>query len=172
MRTGRLARAACLLFLPFFVLNFAPFAHSEERPSIFLEDLTWTELRDEIGTGDFVRFMRGSARRHPAIYREVFRTLSAGEITTWLIEVNASLGGGLTTLSCKSEAWILVRAAMSFFATTMRVPELLPGSRERLAKPAAAANASTARTAPMMMYRRPRRGRPRPGAGRPGCRPP
>ena len=46
-----LVRVAWLLILPWSVLNFAPFAHSEERPSIFLEDLTWTELRDEIGTG-------------------------------------------------------------------------------------------------------------------------
>jgi creatinine amidohydrolase len=44
-------RAARLLLLPFLSLSFAPFAYSEERPSIFLEDLTWTELRDEIGAG-------------------------------------------------------------------------------------------------------------------------
>jgi creatinine amidohydrolase len=44
----RLVRAACLLFLPFLILNFA---HSAERPSIFLEDLTWSELRDKIGAG-------------------------------------------------------------------------------------------------------------------------
>ena len=37
--------------LPFLILNFAPFAYSQERPSVFLEDLTWTELRDEIGAG-------------------------------------------------------------------------------------------------------------------------
>ncbi len=43
--------AARLLLLPLLILNFAPFAYSEERPSIFLEDLTWTELRDEIGAG-------------------------------------------------------------------------------------------------------------------------
>jgi creatinine amidohydrolase/Fe(II)-dependent formamide hydrolase-like protein len=43
--------AAHLLLLPLLILNFAPFAYSEERPSIFLEDLTWTELRDEIGAG-------------------------------------------------------------------------------------------------------------------------
>src|ERR1700727_3006537 len=42
---------ARLLLLPLLLLSFAPFAYSEERPSIFLEDLTWTELRDEIGTG-------------------------------------------------------------------------------------------------------------------------
>ena len=42
---------ARLLFLPLLILSFAPFAHSEERPSTFLEDLTWTELRDEIGAG-------------------------------------------------------------------------------------------------------------------------
>jgi creatinine amidohydrolase len=46
-----LVRAACLLFLPLSVPNFAPFAHAEERPSVFLEDLTWTELRDAIGAG-------------------------------------------------------------------------------------------------------------------------
>jgi creatinine amidohydrolase len=44
-------RAARLLLLPFLILNFAPFAYSEERPSVFLEDLTWTELRDAIGAG-------------------------------------------------------------------------------------------------------------------------
>ena len=43
--------AARLLLLPLLILNFAPFAYSEERSSIFLEDLTWTELRDEIGGG-------------------------------------------------------------------------------------------------------------------------
>ena len=41
----RLVQAACVLFLPFSILNFAPFAHSEESPSIFLEDLTWTEFQ-------------------------------------------------------------------------------------------------------------------------------
>jgi creatinine amidohydrolase len=46
-----LVRPARLLLLPFLILNFAPFAYSEESPSIFLEDLTWTELRDEIGAG-------------------------------------------------------------------------------------------------------------------------
>ena len=46
-----LVRVAWLLILPWSVLNFAPFAHSEERPSIFLEDLTWTELQDEIRAG-------------------------------------------------------------------------------------------------------------------------
>jgi creatinine amidohydrolase len=43
--------AALLVLLPLLILNFAPFAYSEERPSIFLEDLTWTELRDAIGAG-------------------------------------------------------------------------------------------------------------------------
>jgi creatinine amidohydrolase len=43
--------AARLLLLPLLILNFAPFAYSEERPSVVLEDLTWTELRDEIGAG-------------------------------------------------------------------------------------------------------------------------
>ena len=46
-----LTRAARLLLLPFLILNFAPSAYSQARPSVFLEDLTWTELRDEIGAG-------------------------------------------------------------------------------------------------------------------------
>jgi creatinine amidohydrolase/Fe(II)-dependent formamide hydrolase-like protein len=46
-----LARAARLVLLPLLILSFAPFAYSEERPSVFLEDLTWTELRDEISAG-------------------------------------------------------------------------------------------------------------------------
>ena len=47
----RLMRAGCRLILPFLLLSFATFAYSQERPSIFLDDLTWTELRDEIATG-------------------------------------------------------------------------------------------------------------------------
>ena len=43
--------AARLLFLPLLIFSFAPLAYSEERPSIVLEDLTWTELRDAIGAG-------------------------------------------------------------------------------------------------------------------------
>jgi creatinine amidohydrolase len=43
--------AARLLLLPLLILNFASFADAEERRSVFLEDLTWTELRDEIGAG-------------------------------------------------------------------------------------------------------------------------
>src|ERR1700728_561082 len=46
-----LVRAPRLLLLPFLILNFAPVAHSEDRPSVVLEDLTWTELRDAIGAG-------------------------------------------------------------------------------------------------------------------------
>ena len=46
-----LTRAARLLLLPFLILSFAPSAYSQARPSVFLEDLTWTELRDEIGAG-------------------------------------------------------------------------------------------------------------------------
>jgi creatinine amidohydrolase len=44
-------QAARLLLLLWLILSFAPFAHSEERVSIVLEDLTWTELRDAIGAG-------------------------------------------------------------------------------------------------------------------------
>ena len=51
MNTRWFVRAARLLLLPFLILNFAPFAYSQARPSVFLEDLTWTELRDEIGAG-------------------------------------------------------------------------------------------------------------------------
>jgi creatinine amidohydrolase/Fe(II)-dependent formamide hydrolase-like protein len=43
--------AARLLLLLFSTLIFAPLAYSEDRPSIFLEDLTWTELRDQIAAG-------------------------------------------------------------------------------------------------------------------------
>ena len=46
-----LMRAGCRLALPFLLLSFATFAYSQERPSIFLDDLTWTELRDEIAAG-------------------------------------------------------------------------------------------------------------------------
>jgi creatinine amidohydrolase len=44
-------QAARHLLLPLLILSFAPVAHSGERPSIVLEDLTWTELRDAIGAG-------------------------------------------------------------------------------------------------------------------------
>src|ERR1700734_2787225 len=46
-----LVRPARLLLLPFLILNFAPSAYSQARPSVFLEDLTWTELRDVIAAG-------------------------------------------------------------------------------------------------------------------------
>ena len=51
MNTRWFVRAARLLLLPFLILNFAPFAYSQAPPSVFLEELTWTELRDEIGAG-------------------------------------------------------------------------------------------------------------------------
>jgi creatinine amidohydrolase len=44
-------RAAHLALLPLLILSFASLAYSEERPSVVLEDLTWTELRDAIGVG-------------------------------------------------------------------------------------------------------------------------
>ena len=47
----RLVMSGRLLLLPFLILSVATFAHSQERPSIFLDELTWTELRDEIATG-------------------------------------------------------------------------------------------------------------------------
>jgi creatinine amidohydrolase len=69
MKYMRLVRAACLLLLPFSILNFAPFAYSEERPSIFLEDFTWTELRDEIGTGKttIITPIGGTEQSGPAV---------------------------------------------------------------------------------------------------------
>jgi len=44
-------RVARLLLLLLCILNFSPFAYSSERTSVFLEDLTWTELRDQIAAG-------------------------------------------------------------------------------------------------------------------------
>ena len=44
-------RAARLLLPPLLIFIFASVAYSGERPSVFLEDLTWTELRDEIAAG-------------------------------------------------------------------------------------------------------------------------
>ena len=49
--TRRLVSAGCRLLLPFLILSFATCAYSQERPSIFLDDLTWTEVRDEIAAG-------------------------------------------------------------------------------------------------------------------------
>jgi lycopene cyclase CruA len=40
-------------------------------------------VRDQIGFGDFTRFMRATARRHPRIFDDVFRQLSAGELWRW-----------------------------------------------------------------------------------------
>ena len=50
-RMNSMRQTARLLLLPLLILSFAPFAYSGERPSVFLEDLTWPELRDEIGAG-------------------------------------------------------------------------------------------------------------------------
>src|SRR6266571_6126443 len=75
--------------------------------------------------------------------------------------VNGCGGGDETLLMVRSDAVITVRAAMSWVATTTRVPVVLPWMRGRLAMPAAVANATTASTAPMTIYRRPRRGRAR-----------
>ena len=45
-------RAARLLLSPLLIFIFASVAYADERPSsVFLEDLTWTELRDEIAAG-------------------------------------------------------------------------------------------------------------------------
>ena len=56
MNTQGLRRPARILLLPFLILNFVHAAYAQERApqarsSVVLEDLTWTELRDEIGAG-------------------------------------------------------------------------------------------------------------------------
>ena len=45
-------RAARLLLWPLLIFIFASVAYADQRPSsVFLEDLTWTELKDEIAAG-------------------------------------------------------------------------------------------------------------------------
>lgn len=41
-------------------------------------------LQDDVDAATFVRFMRGAAARHPAVYAKAFRHLSPAEVTTWL----------------------------------------------------------------------------------------
>ena len=64
--------AARLLLLPLLILSFlsfASFAYADERPSVFLEDLTWTELRDAIGAGKTTIIMPigGTEQNGPAM---------------------------------------------------------------------------------------------------------
>ncbi len=49
--TWRAVNHVLRLLVAFLVAGFANFAHAEDRPSVFLDDLTWTELRDEIAAG-------------------------------------------------------------------------------------------------------------------------
>src|ERR1041385_4424399 len=70
---------------------------------------------------------------------------------TLAVVVKACGGGEETLLIVRSEAVITVLAAMSWLATTILEPEVVPWIRGRLAMPAAVANASTASTAPMTM---------------------
>src|SRR6266851_7454587 len=64
--------------------------------------------------------------------------------STDLMSKNASFGTGVITAVVRSEAWIWVRAAMAFFATTTFVPIAADEKRKgRLATPAAVTNAST-----------------------------
>ena len=80
---------------------------------------------------------------------------------TALIELKACGGTGLTTAKVRSEASILVRAAIADLATTTFEPLADAGKRYgALASAAAARNATSASAVPMMMYRRLRRGRP------------
>ncbi|MGC2786695.1 MAG: creatininase family protein [Roseiarcus sp.] len=64
--------AARLLLLPLLILSFlsfASFAYADERPSVFLEDLTWTELSDAIGAGKTTIIMPigGTEQNGPAM---------------------------------------------------------------------------------------------------------
>ena len=79
MNTRWFVRAARLLLLPFLILNFAPFAYSQAPPSVFLEDLTWTELRDDIGAGKITITVPigGTEQNGPASAR---KTQSAGQV--------------------------------------------------------------------------------------------
>ena len=62
-------RAARVLLPPLLILMFAPAAYSDQRPSVFLEDLTWTELRDEIAAGKTTIIMPigGTEQNGPAM---------------------------------------------------------------------------------------------------------
>jgi creatinine amidohydrolase len=61
--------AARLWLVPLLILNFVSFAYADERPSVFLEDLTWTELRDAIGAGKTTIIMPigGTEQNGPAM---------------------------------------------------------------------------------------------------------
>ena len=49
--TRRAVSPLLRLLVPILILGLATFAHAQERPSVFLDDFTWTELRDEIAAG-------------------------------------------------------------------------------------------------------------------------
>jgi lycopene cyclase CruA len=51
------------------------------------EDTYAALLRDEIGFSEFFRFMNGTARRYPAVYREALATLKRGELARWLMRL-------------------------------------------------------------------------------------
>src|SRR5207245_8908816 len=70
---------------------------------------------------------------------------------TSLTVANASGGGWVRLVSVRSDAWITVRALMSWAATTTLVPAVLLWNGSRLAIPAAVAKARTASTALMPM---------------------
>src|SRR5437879_8781802 len=78
---------------------------------------------------------------------------------TSLTVAKACGGGWVRLVSVRSDAWITVRALMSWAATTTLVPAVLPWISGRLAIPAAVAEASPGSTAPMTRDRRPRQGR-------------
>src|ERR1700694_1028650 len=83
-------------------------------------------------------------RRSPeAATRLAVTGAPAGMSTRALLPATALISGkycggaGATEDSCRSDAWILVRALMLFLATTTLVPPVLPvGRSERLASTA------------------------------------
>ena len=51
------------------------------------EDTYAAFVRDELGFGDFVGFMRATAQRHPGIYDEVFAHLTTAELARWTLRL-------------------------------------------------------------------------------------
>ncbi|HEX4459767.1 MAG TPA: hypothetical protein VIA18_17435, partial [Polyangia bacterium] len=47
------------------------------------DDIYGAFVRDQIGFGDFIAFMRATARRSPGIFDDVFASLSPAELGRW-----------------------------------------------------------------------------------------
>ncbi|MDB4965114.1 MAG: hypothetical protein JWN44_803 [Myxococcales bacterium] len=61
------------------------------------DDIYGAFVRDQIGFGDFVAFMRATAKKRPTIYQDVFAQLSRAEIARWTLRL-----GGLALSKWKS----------------------------------------------------------------------